>query len=97
MCAQQHAFFGLKAFVFDWFWEEVKAWDTNIPLVVVADAHAYELARIVIKDGPPGINVRFVDLEGDTLASMAKRHSTRSILYRLILNPWHMTLTWGSC
>ena len=42
-----------------------------------------------------GFNVRFVDLEGETLAIMAKQQSSR--LDRLIRNPWHMTKTSGSC
>jgi hypothetical protein len=87
---------GMKAIVFEFFWEWIETWD-NVPLLVVSTCHACCLAEIVIERHGPGINVRFVDLEGESLESMAKKESSRSRLYRLLENPWHMTTTLGRC
>ena len=81
---------------FELFWELIKTWD-NVPLLVVSARNAYGYAEWLIKRYGPGINVRFVDLEGKTLESMVKRRSSRLRLYLLIENPWHMTMTSGSC
>ena len=67
---------GMQAIEFDWFWEIVKTWD-NVSLIVVSAFNAYGLAEMLIERYGPGINVRFVDLEGKTLEIMAKQQSSR--------------------
>ena len=88
--------FGMNATELDWFLEEFETLD-NLRLVVVSAFNAYSLAKMVIERYGPRIDVRFVDLEGQTLESMAKKVGSRLRLCHLIENPWHMTKTSGSC
>lgn len=89
-------YIGNTTIEFELFWALIKTWD-NVPLLVVSARNAYGYAEWLIKRYGPGINVRFVDLEGKTLEIMAKRRSSRFRLYRLIENPWPMTMTSGTC
>ena len=91
-----HANISAYAIEFDLFLEIIKTWD-NVSLIVVSSFNAYGLAEMLIERYGPGFNVRFVDLEGKTLEYHGQAAEQPVRLYRLIENPWHMTMTSGRC